>query len=109
MQAARRQGSFSNRPDLSTVGLESTGKKKSEETFSLGMKQRLAIAIALIGEPDFLFLDEPTNGLDPTGIKEIRELIQKLNHEHGITVLIPAIFWASFLSWPPGMASSTKA
>ena len=72
---------------LSTVGLESTGKKKAKN-FSLGMKQRLAIAIALIGEPDFLFLDEPTNGLDPTGIKEIRELIQKLNHEHGITVLI---------------------
>ena len=72
---------------LSTVGLESTGKKKAKN-FSLGMKQRLAIAIALIGEPDFLFLDEPTNGLDPTGIKENRELIQKLNHEHGITVLI---------------------
>lgn len=72
---------------LHTVGLEDTNKKKAKN-FSLGMKQRLAIAIALIGEPDFLFLDEPTNGLDPTGIKEIRELIQRLNHEHGITVLI---------------------
>lgn len=72
---------------LATVGLEGTDKKKAKN-FSLGMKQRLAIAIALIGDPDFLFLDEPTNGLDPAGIKEIRELIQRLNHEHGITVLI---------------------
>lgn len=72
---------------LQIVGLENTGKKKARN-FSLGMKQRLAIAIALIGDPEFLFLDEPTNGLDPTGIKEIRQLIQKLNHEHGITVLI---------------------
>ena len=72
---------------LEIVGLSDTGKKKAKN-FSLGMKQRLAIAIALIGEPEFLFLDEPTNGLDPAGIKEIRELIQRLNHERGITVLI---------------------
>jgi len=52
------------------------------------MKQRLGIAVALIGNPDFIVLDEPINGLDPQGIVEIRELILKLNHEHGITVLI---------------------
>ena len=52
------------------------------------MKQRLGIAMAMAGEPDFLVLDEPTNGLDPQGIIELRELILKLNHEHGITFLI---------------------
>lgn len=72
---------------LKLVGLENTGKKKARN-FSLGMKQRLGIAIALIGNPDFIILDEPINGLDPQGIVEIRELILKLNHEHGITVLI---------------------
>ncbi len=72
---------------LKLVGLEHTGKKKAKN-FSLGMKQRLGIAIALCGSPDFLVLDEPVNGLDPQGIVEIRELILKLNREHGITVLI---------------------
>lgn len=72
---------------LRLVGLENTGKKKARN-FSLGMKQRLGIAIALIGNPDFIILDEPTNGLDPQGIIEMRELILKLNREHGITVLI---------------------
>ncbi len=72
---------------LKLVGLENTGKKKARN-FSLGMKQRLGIAVALIGNPDFLVLDEPINGLDPQGIVEIRELILKLNREHGITVLI---------------------
>ena len=72
---------------LQLVGLENTGKKKAKD-FSLGMKQRLGIAIALAGNPDFLVLDEPINGLDPQGIIEIRELILKLNHEHQITVLI---------------------
>lgn len=72
---------------LLTVGLDPQDKKKARN-FSLGMKQRLAIAIALIGSPDLLCLDEPINGLDPTGIIEIRELIQKLNEERGITVLI---------------------
>lgn len=72
---------------LRLVGLENTGKKKARN-FSLGMKQRLGIAIALAGDPDFLVLDEPVNGLDPQGIIEIRELILKLNREYQITVLI---------------------
>lgn len=72
---------------LHLVGMENTDKKKARN-FSLGMRQRLGIAIALAGNPDFLILDEPVNGLDPQGIVEIRELILKLNHEHGITVLI---------------------
>ena len=72
---------------LALVGLADTGKKKARN-FSLGMKQRLGIAIALAGDPDFLVLDEPINGLDPQGIIEIRELILKLNRERSITVLI---------------------
>ena len=72
---------------LTLVGLANTGKKKARN-FSLGMKQRLGIAIALAGDPDFLVLDEPINGLDPQGIIEIRELILKLNRERQITVLI---------------------
>ena len=72
---------------LKLVGLENTGRKKARN-FSLGMKQRLGIAIALAGDPDFLVLDEPVNGLDPQGIVEMRELILKLNREKQITVLI---------------------
>ena len=72
---------------LELVGLDHTGKKKCRN-FSLGMKQRLAIAIALIGDPKLLILDEPTNGLDPEGMKEVRDLILKLNQEKGITVLV---------------------
>lgn len=80
--------SFDSIPELlRLVGLSDTGKKKARH-FSLGMKQRLGIAVALAGNPDFLVLDEPVNGLDPQGIIEIRELILRLNREHQITVLI---------------------
>lgn len=72
---------------LKIVGLEDTGTKKARN-FSLGMKQRLGIAIALAGNPDFLVLDEPINGLDPQGIVEIRELLLKLNREYQITIMI---------------------
>lgn len=72
---------------LELVGLGNTGKKIARN-FSLGMRQRLGIAIALAGNPDFLILDEPVNGLDPQGIIEIRELILELNRQQQITVLI---------------------
>jgi ABC-type multidrug transport system ATPase subunit len=72
---------------LDLVGLPGTGNKKTGR-FSLGMKQRLGIAIALLNDPSLLILDEPTNGLDPNGIIEIRELLKRLNQERGITILL---------------------
>ena len=72
---------------LALVGLSDTGHKKAGQ-FSLGMKQRLGIAMSLIGTPDLLILDEPINGLDPVGVIEIRELIEKLSREYEMTVII---------------------
>lgn len=72
---------------LELVELTDVGKKNAGQ-FSLGMKQRLGIAISLLGNPEFVILDEPTNGLDPEGMAGIRNLIQKLNREKGITFLI---------------------
>jgi ABC-type multidrug transport system ATPase subunit len=72
---------------LSLVGLGDTGSKKASQ-FSLGMKQRLSIAVALLHAPDMLILDEPTNGLDPNGIIEVRELLKRLSAQEGLTILI---------------------
>lgn len=72
---------------LKIVGLEDTGKKIAKK-FSLGMKQRLAIALALLPSPELLILDEPSNGLDPSGIIELRQLIKRLNKDYGMTILI---------------------
>jgi ABC-2 type transport system ATP-binding protein len=72
---------------LALVGLAGTGRKRADQ-FSLGMKQRLSIAVALLHEPSLLILDEPTNGLDPHGILEVRDLLTRLNRERGMTVLV---------------------
>lgn len=72
---------------LKLVGLDDTGKKTVNH-FSLGMRQRLGIAMALLNDPEFLILDEPINGLDPSGIVEIRELMKQLNRERGVTLLV---------------------
>ena len=72
---------------LERVGLSDTGRKKYRN-FSLGMKQRLGIALAILDEPELMILDEPINGLDPIGIGDMRELFRKLNEETGITIMI---------------------
>lgn len=80
--------SFADIPELlELVGLKDTGRKKARN-FSFGMRQRLGIAVALAGNPDFLVLDEPLNGLDPQGMIEMRELLLKLNQKCGVTILI---------------------
>ena len=72
---------------LKTVGLSSR-EKKPVKHYSMGMKQRLGVALALLGGPDLLLLDEPINGLDPEGIREMRELLLRLNRERGLTILV---------------------
>lgn len=74
-------------PILKQVGLADTGKKKAGQ-FSLGMKQRLGIAISLLASPELIILDEPVNGLDPAGIKDVRDLVIRLNREKGVTFVI---------------------
>ncbi|HFU4448253.1 TPA: ATP-binding cassette domain-containing protein [Streptococcus suis] len=73
---------------LAIVGLEDVNPKKKSKDFSLGMRQRLAIALAILDKPDFLILDEPINGLDPVGIKEMRSIILNLRNQYGMTILI---------------------
>ncbi|HFI0102415.1 TPA: ATP-binding cassette domain-containing protein [Streptococcus suis] len=73
---------------LAIVGLEDVDPKKKSKDFSLGMRQRLAIALAILDKPDFLILDEPINGLDPVGIKEMRSIILNLRNQYGMTILI---------------------
>ena len=91
MEAQRLMLGIKNKKEcaelLELVGIADTGKKKTKD-FSLGMKQRLMLALSLMGNPEFLVLDEPTNGLDPLGIKETLEFIQKLNKTKGITILV---------------------
>lgn len=73
---------------LQLVGLAGPAAQKKAGRYSLGMKQRLSIGISLLGNPELLILDEPTNGLDPAGIVEMRELLHKLNKEKGVTILV---------------------
>lgn len=73
---------------LRTVGLETTDRKKPSKDYSLGMRQRLGIGLALVGDPKLIILDEPINGLDPQGIVEVRETLARLRKEKGITIMI---------------------
>lgn len=72
---------------LSIVGLSDAGRKRTED-YSMGMKQRLGLALAMLGSPDVLLLDEPMNGLDPEGVREVRNLIIRLNEQRGVTVVV---------------------
>ena len=91
---------------LDLVGLPYKDKKLFSQ-YSLGMKQRLAIALAVMHDPELLILDEPINGLDPIGIAEVRSFIRELCDARGKTILIPAIFFPKFLCWQTMLALST--
>ena len=73
---------------LELVGLNTNAAKKQAKMFSLGMKQRLGIANAMLGNPELLIFDEPTNGLDPQGIMDVRHMIQRVNQEYGTTIIV---------------------
>lgn len=73
---------------LELVGLTTKAAKSPASMYSLGMKQRLGIANAMLGNPELLIFDEPTNGLDPQGIKDVRNMIQKVNEEYGTTIIV---------------------
>ena len=73
---------------LKTVSLDGTDRKKGAGSYSLGMRQRLGIALAMVGDPKILVLDEPINGLDPQGIVDVRQTLEKLRDERGITIMI---------------------
>ena len=96
------------RETLALVGLPDTGKKKAHG-FSLGMKQRLGLALALIGSPDLLLLDEPLNGLDPEGTRAMRNLLVRLNDTLGVTIVISRTCSTSSTAWPRASASSRTA
>ena len=93
---------------LARVSLGEVGKKKAG-SFSLGMKQRLGLAIALLGQPELIILDEPVNGLDPAGIRDVRDLILEYNREKGVTFLISSICWMNSPKSPRGTVFSTPA
>ena len=82
---------------LEQVGLSDTGKKKFKD-FPLGMKQRLGLGLAVMGNPDFLLLDEPVNGLDPMGIVDVRNMLLKLNQDKGTTILISSLILSELSS-----------
>ena len=73
---------------LEIVGLDQNAAKMPVRKYSLGMKQRLGIANALLGDPELMIFDEPTNGLDPQGIMDVRNLLKKINEEHGKTIIV---------------------
>lgn len=87
---ARLKGIKNRKEEIARVLklVELEGVKTKVSGYSLGMKQRLGIAVAILGNPEILILDEPTNGLDPKGIQDIRKLVQRLNQEYGMTVIV---------------------